>query len=101
MAAIEPLFCRPSWTLVNPTELVPDLDLLTVQVVHGNGVDADQAQRDLGQPYKAGTKDNFVADYLSRIFSLEKIRAFFTAQDMHNMSPRSVPDHMFRFTSQW
>jgi hypothetical protein len=53
MAAIEPLFCRPSWTLVNPTELEPDLDLLTVQVVHGNGVDADQAQRDLGQPYKA------------------------------------------------
>ena len=48
-----------------------------------------------------GTKDNFVADYLSRNFSLEKLRAFFTAHDMHNMSPRSVPDHMFRFTSQW
>ena len=51
MMAIEPLFCRPSWTLVNPTELVPDLDPLTVQVVvHVNGVDADQAQLDPGQP---------------------------------------------------
>ena len=51
MQAIKHLFCRPSWTLVNLTELVPDLDPLTVQVVvHVNGVDADQAQLDPGQP---------------------------------------------------
>ena len=48
-----------------------------------------------------GTKENFVADYLSRFFSPEKAQLFFLSHGMSDMSLRSVPDYMFRFSSDW
>ena len=48
-----------------------------------------------------GTKENFVADYLSRSFSMVKAAEFFASHSMANMKPRAVPDHMFTFTSNW
>ena len=46
-----------------------------------------------------GTKENFVADYLSRNFSMVKAAEFFASHRMANMKPRAVPDNMFTFTS--
>ena len=48
-----------------------------------------------------GTKENYVADYLSRNFSLVDAAKFFASNSMANMKPRAVPDHMFTFTSNW
>ena len=48
-----------------------------------------------------GTKENFVADYLSRNFSVVDAAKFFAAHSMVNMKPRSVPDSMFTFASNW
>ena len=48
-----------------------------------------------------GTKESFVADYLSRNFSMVKAAKFFASHSMANMKPRAVPDHMFTFTSNW
>ena len=48
-----------------------------------------------------GTKENFVADYLSRNFSVVDATKFFASHSMVNMKPRAVPDSMFTFTSNW
>ena len=48
-----------------------------------------------------GTKENVIADYLSRNFSQEEAKIFFRSHNMENMSLRQVPDHMFKFTTEW
>ena len=48
-----------------------------------------------------GTKDNFIADYLSRNFSPDQARHFFKSHNIEQMTLRQVPDHMFRFSADW
>ena len=48
-----------------------------------------------------GTKENVIADYLSRNFSQEDAKIFFRSHSMENMTQRQVPDHMFQFTTEW
>ena len=48
-----------------------------------------------------GTKENFVADFLSRNFSVADAAKFFASHGMENMKPRTVRDHMFTFSSSW
>ena len=47
------------------------------------------------------TKENFVADFLSRNFSSDQAREFFSKHDMEQLSAVSVPDHQFQFTAKW
>ena len=48
-----------------------------------------------------GTKENFVADYLSRNFCPLEASSFFASHDMSGMKLLQAPDHMFSFTSDW
>ena len=48
-----------------------------------------------------GTKENFIADYLSRSFSPHDAKTFFKSHKMGQMSLCQVPDHMFRFSAEW
>ena len=48
-----------------------------------------------------GTKENFVADYLSRNFSGKEAKIFFKSHDMGLMSLRPAPDYLFRFSAEW
>ena len=47
------------------------------------------------------TKDNFVADFLSRNFSLDEALAFFKSHDMGQMTLLQVPDNWFQFAAEW
>ena len=47
------------------------------------------------------TKENYVADYLSRNFSNDEAAKFFSSLNMPNMKQLHVADHMFTFTSRW
>lgn len=47
------------------------------------------------------TKDNYIADYLSRNFSEDGATKFFTSLNMSNMKQLHVTDQMFTFTSSW
>ena len=48
-----------------------------------------------------GTKENFVADFLSRNFSPVDAAIFFDSHNMGVMEQLEVPDTMFSFTSEW
>ena len=48
-----------------------------------------------------GTKENFIADHLSRYYSEEAAKAFFQSLGMENMILEEVPDFMFKFSSEW
>ena len=48
-----------------------------------------------------GTKENVIADYLSRNFSQKEAKVFFRSHNMENMSLVQVPDYMFKFTAEW
>ena len=48
-----------------------------------------------------GTKENFVADFLSRNYSTVAAEVFFNLHGMNQMSLRSVPDYMFKFSGDW
>jgi hypothetical protein len=47
------------------------------------------------------TKDNYIADYLSRNFSNDEATKFFSSLNMPNMKQLRVADQMFTFTSRW
>ena len=47
------------------------------------------------------TKDNYIADYLSRNFYKDEANKFFSSLNMHNMKQLDVADQMFTFTSSW
>ena len=48
-----------------------------------------------------GTKENFVADFLSRNYSHIAAEDFFHLHNMNQMSPRAVPDYLFKFSGEW
>ena len=48
-----------------------------------------------------GTKENFIADYLSRNFLTDAAARFFTSISMEDMKPLEVPVIMFSFASDW
>jgi hypothetical protein len=48
-----------------------------------------------------GTKENYIADYLSRNFSADEAAIFFASLNMAEMKQLPVPDDMFTFTSNW
>ena len=48
-----------------------------------------------------GTKENFIADFLSRNFSAEEAASFFASINMSRMKQLPVPDDMFTFTGNW
>ena len=48
-----------------------------------------------------GTKENFIADFLSRNFSAEEAASFFASINMSRMKQLPVPDDMFTFTCNW
>ena len=50
---------------------------------------------------KIGTKENWVADYISRTFNHHEHRAFFDDHKMLPMTHISIPDHQFQFSAAW
>ena len=48
-----------------------------------------------------GTKENFVADFLSRNFSEQEAKLFFKSHNLGLMSRRQAPDYLFRFSAEW
>ena len=48
-----------------------------------------------------GTKENFIADYLSRNFSPDQARTFFISHNLEPLYLRQVPDFMFKFSADW
>ena len=48
-----------------------------------------------------GTKQNFVADFLSRNFDPTAANSFFEDNEMNPMTSRTVPDHFFKFSGDW
>ena len=47
------------------------------------------------------TKENFVADFLSRSFSPDEALSFFDTHEMGKMALLEVPDNWFQFTAEW
>ena len=50
---------------------------------------------------KIGTKDNWCADFISRIFDLAEHKKFFDQHLMSPMTPLSVSDDLFAFSAAW
>ena len=48
-----------------------------------------------------GTKENFVADFLSRKFCPDQARLFFQSHQMGQLTRLPVPDFMFNFSADW
>ena len=48
-----------------------------------------------------GTKQNFVADFLSRNFQPEAAKVFFKQHDMNPMTLCNVPDYYFKLSGDW
>ena len=48
-----------------------------------------------------GTKENFVADYLSRKFDSEAAKVFFRSHNLGDLVLRQVPNNMFSFSANW
>ena len=50
---------------------------------------------------KIGTKENRVADFISRVFDLNQHLNFFKENNLGKMTIMSVPDHHFTFSAAW
>ena len=50
---------------------------------------------------KIGTKENWLADYVSRIFDEESHKLFFGAKGLGIMKHIPVEDHQFSFSALW
>ena len=50
---------------------------------------------------RIGTKQNFVADFLSRCHNLESTSEFFTKNSLPHRKFVAVPDHLFNLKSNW
>ena len=50
---------------------------------------------------KIGTKENWLADYVSRVFDLDSHSKFFAAKGLGRMNHIPVPDHQFTFSAAW
>ena len=50
---------------------------------------------------KIGTKENWLADYVSRVFDLHSHSEFFADKGLGRMTHIPVPDHQFTFSASW
>ena len=50
---------------------------------------------------KIGTKENWIADFISRKFDLECHQSFFDSHQMEPLTPIMIPDNFFTFSANW
>ena len=50
---------------------------------------------------KIGTKENRIADFISRVFDLKHHHDFFNENNLGEMTNLPVPDHHFTFSAAW